>query len=218
MCHRNLNFYHACPLLLTFFIFHSTTETNTKRLFLFLAATSSKSRKRKAKMETALEVFAEKIGSTFNNDDTELQLKVQAAQHAHEIKMFTLFSQFMERSQHYPHPPDYQAPVQPPTAQPPPVQPPSMQPPHLYNQRQPPPQHSHSSFTRAPPFHMASLQSLPFSHETPNQSFSFVQELSQPLPFNHSPAHTPDPAPPFTSTRQASAHPPFSRPLDDDVN
>lgn len=76
MCHRNLNFYHACPLLLTFFIFHSTTETNTKRLSLFLAATSSKSRKRKAKMETALEVFAEKIGSTFNNDDTELQLKV----------------------------------------------------------------------------------------------------------------------------------------------
>lgn len=204
MCHRNLNFYHACPLLLTFFIFHSTTETNTKRLSLFLAATSSKSRKRKAKMETALEVFAEKIGSTFNNDDTELQLKVQAAQHAHEIKMFTLFSQFMERSQHYPHPPNYQAPVLPP----------SMQPPHLYNQRQPPPQHSHSSFTQAPPFHMASLQSLPFSHETPNQSFSFLQELSQPQPFNHSPAPTPDPAPPFTSTRQASP----VRPLDDDVN
>jgi len=44
------------------FIFHSTTETN--------AATSSKSRKRKTKMETALEVFAEKIGSTFNNDDS----------------------------------------------------------------------------------------------------------------------------------------------------
>lgn len=198
MCHRNLNFYHACPLLLTFFIFHSTTETNTKRLSLFLAATSSKSRKRKAKMETALEVFAEKIGSTFNNDDTELQLKVQAAQHAHEIKMFTLFSQFMERSQHFPHPPNYQAPVLPP----------SMQPPHLYNQRQPPPQHSHSSFTQAPPFHMASLQSLPFSHETPNQSCHSTTLLHTLQILLH----------PFTSTRQASAHPPFSRPLDDDVN
>ncbi|XP_049444045.1 bromodomain-containing protein 4-like [Epinephelus fuscoguttatus] len=177
---------------------------------------SSKSRKRKTKMETALEVFAEKIGSTFNKDDTELQLKMQAAQHAHEIRMFTLFSQFMERSHHYPHPPNYQAPVQPPKAQPPPVQPPSMQPSHLYNQIQPLPQHSHSSFTQPPPFHMASPQPLPFSHETPNHPFSFLQGLSQPLPFNQSPAHTPDSAPPFNSTCQVSAHPPFSRPSGDE--
>lgn len=162
-------------------------------------------------METALEVFAEKIGTTFN-DDTELQLKMQAAQHAHELKMFT---QFLERSHHYPHPPNYQAPVQPPLAPPPPVQPPSMQSPHLYNPNQPPRQHSHISFTQPPPFHMASPKSLPFSHETPSHPFSFLQELSHPLPFNHCPAHTPDPAPPSS---QVSTHPPFSRPPDDEEN
>lgn len=37
-------------------------------------------------MEATLEIFAEKISSALNNtDDTELQLKMQAAQHEHEL-------------------------------------------------------------------------------------------------------------------------------------
>lgn len=118
MCHRNLNFFLSCP--------PSTS-------ICFFA------------------VFAEKIRSTFNNDATKLQLKMQPEQHAHEIKnIHNVQSVFLERSHHYPHPPNYPAPVQPPSLQPPTaqlptVQPPSMQSPHLYNQRQPPPQHFHIS-------------------------------------------------------------------------
>ncbi|KAK7162454.1 hypothetical protein R3I93_006684 [Phoxinus phoxinus] len=53
----------------------STTATKSS------GTTSAKSRKRKTKMEATLEIFAEKISSALNNtDDTELQLKMQAAQ------------------------------------------------------------------------------------------------------------------------------------------
>lgn len=80
-----------------------------KHFLLFLTATSAKSRKRKTKMEATLEIFAEKISSALNNtDDTEIQLKMQAAQH--ELKMLSMFTQFLARS-NSPFPPIYQAPV-----------------------------------------------------------------------------------------------------------
>lgn len=63
-------------------------------------------------MEATLEIFTEKISSALNNtDDTELQLKLQAAQHEHELKMLSMFTQFLTRS-NSPCPPFHQAPVQ----------------------------------------------------------------------------------------------------------
>lgn len=109
-------------------------------------------------METTLEVFAEKISNALNTDNAELHLRMQTAEHEHELKMFSVFTQFLERSNHSQHPPFYQAPVQPPH----------------YNPRQPQPQRSFHSFTQPPPLHMASPQSPPFS-ETTNQPLSFLQ-------------------------------------------
>ncbi|KAL0153143.1 hypothetical protein M9458_051550 [Cirrhinus mrigala] len=43
-----------------------------------------------------MELFAQKIASTLTQtDDTELQLKMQAAQHAHELRMMSMFTQFL---------------------------------------------------------------------------------------------------------------------------
>lgn len=110
-------------------------------------------------METTLEVFADKITSAFKNEDGDLLLKMQAAQHEHDRKMFMMFTQFIERSSHPPQPPHYQAPMH------------SSQ---LYNPRHPP---HHSSL-----FPMASAPS-------PTQHQSFLQDLSQPLPFNNAHPH-----------------------------
>ncbi|XP_056116089.1 uncharacterized protein LOC130091953 [Rhinichthys klamathensis goyatoka] len=170
--------------------------------------TSAKSRKRKTKMEATLEIFTEKISSALNNtDDTELQLKMQAAQHEHELKMLSMFTQFLARS-NSPCPPFYQAPVQP----------------SQYNPRQLPPQPTFYNFTQPPKFSMGSPQPPP-CNETTNQPLSFLQDLAQ--PFNHPPAHPPDIPHSFSQVsahpqgpaqqpfNQASGHPPFYRPPDD---
>ncbi|XP_078792921.1 uncharacterized protein LOC110016685 isoform X4 [Oryzias latipes] len=75
------------------------------------ASTTARSRKRKSRMEATLEVFANKITSALKQDDTDILLKMQAAQHEHERKMFTMMTQFMERSFQPPQPPLYQAPI-----------------------------------------------------------------------------------------------------------
>lgn len=91
---------------------------------------------------------------------------MQAAQQEHDCTMFTLLTQFLDRSQHIPQPPFYQAPVQPS---------------QLYNPIQPPPHHS-------PLYTMASSPSLQFN-ETSNHPLSFLQDLDQPLPFSNAPPH-----------------------------
>lgn len=180
-----------------------------KHFLLFLTATSAKSRKRKTKMEATLEIFAEKISSALNNtDDTDLQLKMQAAQHEHELKMLSMFTQFLARS-NSPFPPIYQAPVQP----------------SQYNPRQLPLQPTFYNFTQSPKFSMGSPQPPP-CNQTTNQPLSFLQDLAQ--PFNHPPAHPPDLPQSFSQVSahpqgpaqqpfsQASGHPPFYQPPDDE--
>ncbi len=62
----------------------------------FFTGPSTTRRKRKNKMESTMELFAQKIGSTLTQtDDTELQLKMQAAQHAHELRMMSMLTQFL---------------------------------------------------------------------------------------------------------------------------
>lgn len=101
-------------------------------------------------MEATLEVFADKITSAFRNEDSDLLLKMQAAQHEHDHKMFMMLSQFMERSSHPPQPPHYQAPMQ------------SSQ---LYNPRHPPSHHS-SLFPMASASSPASVLSPRFKSAT----------------------------------------------------
>ncbi|KAL7397489.1 hypothetical protein ABVT39_022816 [Epinephelus coioides] len=51
-----------------------------------------------------MEVFSQKIKESLSQaDDTELQLKLQAAQHEHELRMMSLFTQFLAGRQ--PHQP-----------------------------------------------------------------------------------------------------------------
>lgn len=145
-----------------------------------------------------------------NTDDIELQLKMQAAQHEHELKMLSMFTQFLARS-NSPCPPFYQAPVQP----------------SQYNPRQLPPQPTFYNFTQPPKFSLGSPQPPP-CYETTNQPLSFLQDLAQPLPYNHPPAHPPDLPQPFSQVSahpqgpaqqpfsQASGHPLFYRPPDDE--
>ncbi|KAI7803007.1 hypothetical protein IRJ41_001539 [Triplophysa rosa] len=122
----------------------STTATKSS------GTTSAKSRKRKTKMEATLEIFTEKISSALNNtDDTELQLKMQAAQHEHGLKMLSMFTQFLARS-NSPCPPFYQAPVQP----------------SQYNPRQLLPQPTFYNFTQPPQFSMGSSQPPPCNETT----------------------------------------------------
>ncbi|CAI5689075.1 unnamed protein product [Oreochromis niloticus] len=125
--------------------------------------TSAKSRKRKSKMESTLEIFADKITSALKNDESELLLKMQAAQHEHDLKVLSMLTQLITRQQ----PPFYQQ---------------AVQVPHLYCPTQ-------SSLIHSTPYPMASTQSPPF--EMSNQSLSFQQDLAQPLPFGNSlpPSH-----------------------------
>ncbi|XP_076738760.1 uncharacterized protein LOC143417001 [Maylandia zebra] len=127
--------------------------------------TSAKSRKRKSKMESTLEIFADKITSALKNDESELLLKMQAAQHEHDLKVLSMLTQLITRQQ----PPFYQQ---------------AVQAPHLYCPTQ-------SSVIHSPPYPMASSQSPLF--EMSNQSLSFQQDLAQPLPFGNalSPSHNP---------------------------
>ncbi|XP_042578926.1 leucine-rich repeat extensin-like protein 5 [Cyprinus carpio] len=63
-------------------------------------------RKRKNKLESTMDVFSKTIKEALSQaDDTELQLKLQAAQHAHELKMMTLFTQFLAGRPSYQPPP-----------------------------------------------------------------------------------------------------------------
>lgn len=127
--------------------------------------TSAKSRKRKSKMESTLEIFADKITSALKNDESELLLKMQAAQHEHDLKVLYMLTQLITRQQ----PPFYQQ---------------AVQAPHLYCPTQ-------SSVIHSPPYPMASSQSPLF--EMSNQSLSFQQDLAQPLPFGNAlpPSHNP---------------------------
>ncbi|XP_060791659.1 uncharacterized protein C18orf25 homolog isoform X2 [Neoarius graeffei] len=71
-------------------------------------AAPAKTRKRKSKMESTLEVFADRISKAFKAEDNDLLLKMQAAQHEHDRRMFQMFAQFMDRHPPQPH---YQAPM-----------------------------------------------------------------------------------------------------------
>lgn len=53
-----------------------------------------------------MDIFAKNIKEALSQaDDSELQLKLQAAQHAHELKMMTMFTKFLAGRQPYqPHP------------------------------------------------------------------------------------------------------------------
>lgn len=63
-------------------------------------------RKRKNKLESTMDVFSKTIKEALSQaDDTELQLKLQAAQHAHKLKMMTLFTQFLAGRPSYQPPP-----------------------------------------------------------------------------------------------------------------
>ncbi|KAM9393859.1 uncharacterized protein KZ484_005000 [Pholidichthys leucotaenia] len=152
-------------------------------------------------METTLEIFADKITSALKTDDSDLLLKIQAAQHEYNLKMFSMLAQFFERS-HSPQPPFYPA---------------AVQPSHLYSPREPPPLYP-----------MTSFQSQPFN-ETSNQPLSFLQDLAQPLSFNNAPPHPSNlsqpirqaPANPQDLVQHASfsqAHPPSFCPPDDEEN
>lgn len=128
-------------------------------LFLNTARSANK-RKRKSKLETTLEVFVDKIGSALKNEDTDLLLKMQAAQHEHELKMFSMLSQFLERSSHPPQPPFYQAPMQP----------------------------SQPYSARAPPTHPSPFPVVPGPSNI--RPLSFLQDLNQPLLFNSAQSHS----------------------------
>ncbi|XP_073723504.1 uncharacterized protein [Misgurnus anguillicaudatus] len=71
------------------------TSVNSHASSTPTASTTARSRKRKSKMVATLEVFADKITSALKDDDTDLLLKMQAAQHEHDSKMFAMISQFM---------------------------------------------------------------------------------------------------------------------------
>ncbi|KAM9306986.1 protein ARK2N isoform 1-T2 [Pholidichthys leucotaenia] len=178
------------------------TSGGSKTIKTDIPATSAKSRKRKPKMETTLEIFADKITSALKTDDSDLLLKMQAAQHERDLKMLSMLTQFIERSHHSPQPPFYQA---------------AVQLSHLYNPREPPPLYP-----------MASSQSQPFN-ETSNQPLSFLQDLAQPLCFNNAPPHPSNliqpvrqaPANPQDPVQHASfsqAHPPSYHPPNDEEN
>ncbi|XP_058600939.1 uncharacterized protein LOC131520599 [Onychostoma macrolepis] len=82
------------------------TNTWLKPTGAYLTGASSTRRKRKNKMEATMDVFAKNIKEALSqSDDTELQLKLQAAQHAHKLKMMTLFTQFLAGRQAYQPPP-----------------------------------------------------------------------------------------------------------------
>ncbi|XP_065151884.1 uncharacterized protein [Paramisgurnus dabryanus] len=136
------------------------TSVNSHASSTPTASTTCKSRKRKSKMEATLEVFADKITSALKDDDTDLLLKMQAAQDEHGSKMFAMISQFMERPIQPPQPPFYQAPTQPS---------------QIYNSIRPPTHHS----TRFP------VASSP----SPTQPLPFFQDLNRPLPSNNTHPH-----------------------------
>ncbi|XP_060781303.1 uncharacterized protein LOC132889127 [Neoarius graeffei] len=72
-----------------------------------IGSAPAKTCKRKSKMESTLEVFADRISKAFKAED-DLLLKLQAAQHEHDRRMFQMFAQFMDRQPPQPH---YQAPI-----------------------------------------------------------------------------------------------------------
>ncbi|KAK2855505.1 hypothetical protein Q7C36_007374 [Tachysurus vachellii] len=151
--------------------------------------TSAKSRKRKTKMEATLEIFTEKISSALNNtDDTELQLKLQAAQHEHELKMLSMFTQFLARKL----PPQ----------------------PTFYNFTQLPTFGMGS--LQPPPCNETTNQPLSFLHDLAQPlpfNLPHVHPPDVPQPLSQVSAQPQRPAQqPFS---QASGHPPFYRPPDD---
>ncbi|CAM4730722.1 unnamed protein product [Leuciscus chuanchicus] len=77
----------------------------SKNICLFTGALTT-CRKRKNKLESTMDVFSKTIKEALSQaDDTELQLKLQAAQYAHELKMMTLFTQFLAGIPSYQPPP-----------------------------------------------------------------------------------------------------------------
>ncbi|XP_023821919.1 uncharacterized protein LOC105358414 [Oryzias latipes] len=87
----------------------SASSVNSNGSSTSTASTSARSRKRKSKMEATLDAFANKITTALKEDDTDILLKMQAAQHEHEKKMFAMMTRFMERS--FPLPQSHQAPM-----------------------------------------------------------------------------------------------------------
>ncbi|XP_021168890.2 uncharacterized protein LOC110367413 isoform X2 [Fundulus heteroclitus] len=130
----------------------STPSTSTVR--------SANKRKRKSKLETTLDVFVDKIGRALKNEETDLLLKMQAAQHDHERKMFSTLSQFLERSSHPPQPPFYHTPMEP----------------------------SQPYSPRAPPTHSSSFPVV--SGPSNIRPLSFLQDLHQLLVFNSAHPHS----------------------------
>ncbi|XP_014882870.1 uncharacterized protein LOC106944150 [Poecilia latipinna] len=153
-------------------------------------STSAKNRKRKSKLEATLEVFADKISTGLKSEDADLLLKMQAAQREHELKMFTILSQFLERSNHPPQQPFYHTPM-------PPSQP--------YSPRQHPAHHSSL-------FPMTSAPS-------PTIAVSYLPDLSSPLPFNNAHPHAQNlPQPFFQTPADMRAHsPPFQFQDEDEI-
>lgn len=110
-------------------------------------------RKRKNKTESVVELFAQKISSTLSQtDDSELQLKLQAAQHTHELRMMSMFTQFLA------------------SRQPPPV-------PQSIPDQAHPPWFDH---TRPPPFHPNQSHTAPF-HPGYSHTH-FTQDYTRPPP------------------------------------
>lgn len=77
-------------------IFAELTQTT-----IIFTETSAKSRKRKLKMESTLEIFAEKITSALMTDESDLLLMMQATQHEHDLKVLSMSTQPITR-QHSP--------------------------------------------------------------------------------------------------------------------
>lgn len=141
-------------------------------------------------METTMELFAQKIASTLSQtDDAELQLKLQAAQQAHELRMMGMFTQFLAS--------------RPPVLRPFPEQAHSpwfehTRPPPFYpDQSHTPPfhpdhtnaHHFNQDHTRPPPFRSDQTQKPPF-HPDHTNGQHFNQDHTRPPPIHPDYTHT----------------------------
>uniref|UniRef100_A0A0E9WXY4 Uncharacterized protein n=1 Tax=Anguilla anguilla TaxID=7936 RepID=A0A0E9WXY4_ANGAN len=147
-------------------------------------------------MESTVEVFGQKIKESLSQmDDTKLQLKLQSAQHAHELRMMTLFTQFLAgRRSHQPEMPLL----------------------HLGHTTQSSsyPDHVHpplfgQDYARAPPFHQDHVRPPPFHQDhtlpIPNDAHPlppFYQDYASAGPSHHS-------HPPFIQEDHTHLLPPF---------
>ncbi|CAM4569479.1 unnamed protein product [Leuciscus chuanchicus] len=131
---------------------------------------STTRRKRKNKMESTIELFAQKIASTLSQTDAaEFQLKLQAAQQAHELRMMSMFTQFL-------------------SSRPPVLRPfPEQAHPLWFEQTSPPPFYPAQSHT--PPFHQDHTRPPPF-HPDHTNAQHFNQDHTQPPPIHPDYTHT----------------------------